>query len=85
MFQLSCFFSSLKASVVAVDYFSPPLQAGHTTPSWSVYIPEGPDTKLLRTSTPKAIIIMVFKPEFHNNKVPGPSGHALWAPTFEFT
>ena len=33
--------------------------------------PEGPETKLLRTEAPKAIIIMVFK---LNNEVSGPSG-----------
>ena len=39
-------------------------------------IPEGPDNKLLRTSAPKAIRIMVFKPSFLN-KVPGPLGLVL--------
>ena len=38
--------------------------------------PEGPGTKLLRTEAAKAIIIMVSKPYFLDNKVPGPSG--LW-------
>ena len=36
--------------------------------------PEGPDTQLLRTEAPKAIMIMAFQPKILNNKVPGPSG-----------
>ena len=38
------------------------------------HFPEGPDSKLLRIFVPKAIRIMVFKPYFLNNEVPGPSG-----------